>query len=207
MIRERLNLKNNSKGFTLVELMIVVAIIAILAAIAIPQYKKFQLKSKQSEVYANFDALKACEESFVAEHDSYVGVGQQEPNGVTLGPGKHSWTDGADNNGYMDGTDPKDFEELGFVPSGAVYAQYFVTVGESTGNSNSQVSGGSYQGDYQDYVLEAATNLDGDTKNCEYALWPDANNNGVVVSPGQLATHISLNAGDKGRIKKGYDDF
>ncbi len=203
MIRERLNLKNNSKGFTLVELMIVVAIIAILAAIAIPQYKKFQLKSKQSEVYANFDALKACEESFVAEHDSYVGVGQQEPNGVTLGPGKHSWTDGADNNGFADGDGLNDFAELGFEPSGPVYAQYFITVGETNSNGNSQVSGG----DYQDYVLEAATDLDGDGSNCEYALWPDANNNNAPVTPTQLATHISLNAGDKGRLKKGNDDF
>jgi type IV pilus assembly protein PilA len=40
---------SNRKGFTLVELMIVVAIIGILAAIAIPNFLNFRLKAKTSE--------------------------------------------------------------------------------------------------------------------------------------------------------------
>lgn len=40
---------SNSEGFTLVELMIVVAIIGVLAAVAIPNYQKFQAKARQSE--------------------------------------------------------------------------------------------------------------------------------------------------------------
>jgi len=51
-------MKNVQKGFTLIELMIVVAIIAILAAIAIPQYQNYITKSQFSESQTIADGLK-----------------------------------------------------------------------------------------------------------------------------------------------------
>jgi type IV pilus assembly protein PilA len=65
-------LRKSKKGFTLIELMIVVAIIGILAAIAIPNFLRFQLKSKTSEAKVNLAAIRTAEESYLAEFGSYV---------------------------------------------------------------------------------------------------------------------------------------
>jgi type IV pilus assembly protein PilA len=61
------------RGFTLIELMIVVAIIGILAAIAVPNFTRFQAKSKQSEARTNLKAMYTAAQSYYAENDSFQG--------------------------------------------------------------------------------------------------------------------------------------
>jgi len=61
----------SKKGFTLIELMIVVAIIGILAAIAIPNFLKFQAKSKQSEAKSNLAAIFTGQTSYFGEFNNY----------------------------------------------------------------------------------------------------------------------------------------
>jgi len=62
----------SESGFTLVELMIVVAIIGILAAIAIPNYQKYQAKSRTSEGKIQLAAAYTAQKSFYVEYGSYT---------------------------------------------------------------------------------------------------------------------------------------
>src|SRR5476651_1452495 len=59
------------KGFTLIELIIVVAIIGLLAALAIPNFIKFQARSRQSEVKSNLKALFTAEKSYYGDKLAY----------------------------------------------------------------------------------------------------------------------------------------
>ena len=63
--------KKNEQGFTLVELMIVVAIIGVLSAVAIPNFKKYQAKAKTSEARVQLAAAYTAEQAFYGDYGIY----------------------------------------------------------------------------------------------------------------------------------------
>ena len=113
--------RKSDKGFTLIELMIVVAIIGILAAIAIPNFLRFQLKAKSSEGKVNIAAIRTAEEAYVAEFGSYVPILTQNPAIATIGATKNVFATGAALNPVG-----ANFDTLGWAPEGQVFFSYAV---------------------------------------------------------------------------------
>jgi prepilin-type N-terminal cleavage/methylation domain-containing protein len=101
------------RGFTLIEVMLVVAIIGLLSSIAIPQFLDMQIRAKRSEVIVNVDGILLAEAVYY--HLYMSGVVCEESPGTDLGREKKPWDP------TMDG-----WEELGWAPDGKVYCHYEV---------------------------------------------------------------------------------
>jgi type IV pilus assembly protein PilA len=64
--------ERNEKGFTLIELMIVIAIIGILAAIAIPQFSAYRVRAYNASAEADVRNLATSQEAYFVDHSKYT---------------------------------------------------------------------------------------------------------------------------------------
>lgn len=64
--------KKTERGFTLIELMIVIAIIGILAAIAIPQFSKYRQRSHNSSAQEDLRNAATAQEGYFVDMDEYA---------------------------------------------------------------------------------------------------------------------------------------
>ncbi len=85
MIKE---MRNNQKGFTLIELMIVVAIIGILAAIAIPQFAAYRIRAFNSAAVSDVVNIQKSEVTFFSDWQTFgPSCDAAGAAGVVVGPG------------------------------------------------------------------------------------------------------------------------
>ena len=99
------------RGFTLVELMTVVAIVSVLSALTMTEYRYFHYKVKRQEAYLILDAVVSTQYAYNASHDQFV-TAAPNPGGTLLSQSR-SWDHS------MAG-----WTELGYSPDGAVRCSY-----------------------------------------------------------------------------------
>ncbi len=189
------------EGFTLIELMIVVAIIGILAAIAIPNFLQYQMKSRQSEAKTNLMAIKTSEVSWQGERGCFLVVARWPAAALPVAGTKNSpqnwflpvapavtlnptWCVGAPGPGVTTGS----FADLGFAPTGNVMYQYATgTYAASMSSCNGPVAAPAANIIHETGALDAgptaggfrgtaSSNLDGDPT---LSVWASADGTGA----------------------------
>jgi len=99
------------RGFTLIELMIVVAIVGILASIAIPNFIHMQTRARRSEVFVNLKGIAVAEGAYYQLYDDFVAAGT-------------SPTTPLDRKAYPFDQTVAGWAELGWFPDGDVRCHY-----------------------------------------------------------------------------------
>jgi prepilin-type N-terminal cleavage/methylation domain-containing protein len=117
-------------GFTLVELMVVVAILGVLASVAVVAFRKYALRARVSEAYGMLGMIRMRQESYRSEFSQYCDVSSASHNG-TEGSISSTWPSSAPGPTPTDWYTslPAEWTQLGVRPSGSVYFRYDTVAG------------------------------------------------------------------------------
>ncbi len=163
------SLRRSNAGFTLIELMVVAAIIGILSAIAIPNFLLFQVKGKTAEAKVNIAAIHTAEETYLAEFGSYVGAAVS-PAAAWPRTAKIPFVDA--------GAVGANFGALGWAPEGEVFFSYGVSFAPATPDA---------------YTISATADIDGDSVTQAWGYVKEIGTSGaglVGLDPTCLATGV-----------------
>jgi type IV pilus assembly protein PilA len=132
------------RGFTLLELMVSVALVGVLVSIAIPNFMIWQAKARRSEAMSNVASIARSQSAYQAENNEYVDTGASLPAAVGAGTVRKPW----------DKADPvaQDFALLGWEPEGQVFYQYGSFSGSFTCNATCELC----------FTVQARGDTDGD---------------------------------------------
>lgn len=152
-------MRRKSKGYTLIELMIVLSIIGILAAVAIPAFMAQMQRSRTTEAYSVIGEIRSAQDAYYATFSQFCGPLTWNP--VNYGVG-----------GTLEGFDfnAAGWDQLGAHPEGFVRFRYQVLAGPP-GTTPAGIPG--FSGADHWYVIQAEGDLDGDGETVAFEAYSE----------------------------------